>query len=187
LFLLFESAHAGQLDTSVAIEAVKRKVVDCKECVYFALPTQSRFVREHKLFFVSTVDRIPPPYWTVGLEKSKSAEAYFLDAKNLSDWNRMFQKERISLSKDADLVEFAKSFLDLAVGRALFILELNALEKDRIRQKVGKDPISSLKIVRDKERFRLQFYAKDVGGALQQWDLIVLKNGRIEKADVRDF
>lgn len=170
---------------AVAIDAAKKSAEGCDNCLFFALPTKNSMFSQHKLYFVSTLDRLPPPFWTVAMNRKK--KAYLLQARELGGWNGALKEAPLKLTTDAQLKDFAKAFLDLAVGRAIYLDDILPGEKNRIEKKMGKMPFSQLRIVRDKTRFRLQFFGKDVTGAVQLWDLIVEPTGHIVKADVREF
>ncbi len=186
LSLLTDSSFAKKEEAqTLAINAVKKTVPVCQECVFFAVPVQSHLFRLNNLFFVATLDLIPPPFWTVGI--SKKEKIYILDSRDVSAWNEMIKEEKIFLKSNEDLEKFAKTFLELAVGRALYIDKLMAGEINRIQKKTKTNPNSSMEIVKDKNTFSISFYGKDLGGMLQKWDLKVDPSGTILKSQVTEF
>jgi hypothetical protein len=172
-------------DRSIAIGAAQAALADCPKCLVFAVPAESPLVRSHKLFFVSTLDRIPPPFFTVAV--SPEGKARLLDANDPKGWNEMLGDERPPLRTDADWVTYVREFLTLAVARAVYVDRLNAAEETKIRKAIGKLPQAGTKIVRGEDRIGLSFYAKDVAGSLQLWNLIASPAGPIIKADLREF
>jgi hypothetical protein len=169
----------------MALTAAREKLADCPKCLLFAVPTKGALIRVHRLFFVSTLDRTPPPLWTVAV--SPSGKTYLLNSKDTKDWNAMIKEETLTLSTDDDVKAFAKMFLDLAAGRSLYIPKLTIVEIRRVEKSGVKSPATETRITRSKERIGLSFYAKDVTGALQLWNLILSPNGQITKVEVKEY
>ncbi len=176
---------AGQEAKSIAIDLVRKEVPGCEKCSFFAVPGTDVHFKRKKLFFVSTLDRLPPPMMTVAI--SDKGKGWILSHSQLQGWNEAIQGEKISLATDDAAITFAKSFLELAYGRALYIDKLNTTEEKRLRLKIGKDPDPQIRIVRAMKKVRIQFFGKDASGALEWWDLTVNPNGEIEKASSREF
>ena len=168
-----------------AIDAVKKLATDCENFLFFSLPTQNPLVHKHTLYFVSTLDRIPPPFWTVALPKK--GDPLVLDAQRPDAWNRMMLEEKPSLKTASAASEYVKAFLELAVGRALLVSKLLPNELDQVTKSTKDAPKTSPQIIREKEILSISFYAKDARGILQLWDLLVEPSGKILKVDVREF
>ncbi|MFH1017779.1 MAG: hypothetical protein V1798_06295 [Pseudomonadota bacterium] len=180
-------AFAKTDDRSRAMAAVRETFPDCSSCLLFAVPTQGALIHRHSLFVVSTLDRTPSPIWTVAV--SPAGKTYLLSYRDPKDWTAMIKGEGLSLGKDDDVRAFAKMFVDLAVGQALFIPKLTPAERQRIEKAGGRPSTAETRIVRGKDRIGITFYAyaKDVSGALQFWNLILTPNGQITKAEVKEY
>lgn len=183
--LLLQTASTSADPRATAIGTVRKLATGCESCFFFALPTKNPLVKKHSLFFVSTLDRIPPPFWTVALPKKGGP--LVLDARKLTAWNRMVAEEKPKLKTDADLEAYVKAYLDLASGRSVFIPELLPAELERVRKKVKEASRTSPQIMRQKEVLSVSFYAKDAAGTLALWDLLLEPTGEILKSDVQEF
>lgn len=181
----FGSVDAAPDPRTVAIEKAKKAATGCDDCFFFALPTQNALFKKHSLYVVSTLDRLPPPFWTIAIPKRGGA--LLLSATETGDWNRMISKERLKLKDDATVEAYVKAFIDLAVGRALYIDKLNSRELALVRKKRKRAVAKSLQIHREKKLLSISFYAKDVTKQLTRWDLLVRPNGTILKADQTRF
>jgi hypothetical protein len=184
-FWLPLATQAKTDDRAKAIAAAQDRLADCPKCLLFAVPTKGALIRVHQLFFVSTLDRTPPPLWTVAV--SPSGKTYLLSSKDTKDWNAMIKEEKLALFTDDDAKIFAKMFLDLAAGRSLYIPKLTTAEIRRVEKGGLKSPAIETRITRNTERIGLSFYAKDVTGALQLWSLILSPNGQITKVEVKEY
>jgi hypothetical protein len=183
------AAYAGADDVSKAIEAVRSKTAPCADCLLFAVPIQSeltqRFLRHHRAYAVSTLDRLPPPKWIAVVPGTGDAD--LLEARQLDGWNRVFGAEKLNLSTDEDLGALARLFVELAVPRGTFLAQLTDAETAGVKAKGEAAPSTATRIVRTKGRFGLSFYSKDANGRLQRWTMIVEPTGQILKSDVREF
>jgi hypothetical protein len=187
LLSLTPAAWAGAQDTrSVAIDVVKRITPHCEGCTFFALPHEHPLIKKHALYFVSTVDLIPSPKWVVAVDK-RSFQPYPLNPKELTHWNKVIREEKLRFKSDSELQNLAKMFLELAAGQAIFIEQLLPGESDRIQRKTLSTPNQRFQSIQSGNIFSISFYAKDLWGALQAWDLTVEPAGTILKAEVREY
>lgn len=168
-----------------AVRAVKTRATGCGGCYFFALPTSNPLIRKHSLFFVSTLDRVPPPFSTVAVPNGGAP--ILLDPKRVTGWNRMIAEENPPLKKKEDFEAYVKAFVELAIGRAQFVSELLPGELLKVQKKAKGATKKSLQVVRGKELISVSFYAKDPLGVLQLWDLTVEPNGTIDKSEVQEF
>ncbi len=99
----------------------------------------------------------------------------------------MVREESLSLGTDENVRAFARMFLNLAVGRAIYIPKLMPAEIKRIEKGGSKPASTETRIVRGKDRIGVSFFAKDVAGALQFWNLILSSSGQITKAEVKEY
>lgn len=186
IFLAWFPTTAKAIDSSsIATEAVRKELVNCEKCVFFGVPTKNPLVRKHLLYLVSTLDRIPPPYWTVAV--SNTGKPLILEPQKLEGWNELFANEKLVLKTPEEYEQLAKGFLDLAVGKALYIDRLMSSEISRIEAKGDKIASPSLENKAGKDARQLTFYSKGLANVLQRWILTVKPNGQIISAQVRNF
>jgi hypothetical protein len=190
LFLLFSFLVPAATLTSAAadpraaaIVTAKKQAAGCKECFFFALPTRNPLIKKHELYVVSTLDRLPPPFWTVAVPKR--GDPLVLNAAHFEDWNLLIGAERLSLQQDADVEAYVKAYLDLAVGRALLVERLLPADLAAVRKNTPTASDQSLQIVRGKQVLSVSFYAKDIMGTLERWDLSLTPDGKILRAEKR--
>jgi hypothetical protein len=177
------SAEASGGPANEAIRTVQKLATGCEKCVFFALPTKSPLIKQHALYVVSTLDRLPPPFWTIALPKK--GDPLVLDGRKTEDWNRMIVSEKVALKLDSDVETYVRAYLDLAVGRAVFVPKLLPGELEEVQKKGDRPPASPLQIHRDDDLVSVAFYARDVTGKLQRWSILVQSDGTIIKTDVK--
>jgi len=191
LFLFLATpAQAKVTGKSVAISAVKTHIGDCPSCSFFALSAKevsfsAPQIKQHSLYLVSTMDRIPSPLWWVAI--ADNGKVLLLEATERAGWNELVRTENISLKTEIQILDYINLFLELAASRSRFIDELTPREERRVQKKLRKTVTPKLRIVRVKGRIRLQFFARAVNDELQWWDLLIEKGGPIIKSSIRRF
>jgi hypothetical protein len=157
LLLSFLTANAASDTRRIAIEAVKKVSAVCAGCSFYALPAKSKFIRKHSIFFVSTLDRIPPPFWSVAI--SRKNETAILDHKNIEEWNAVITSEHLSLKTSAEAEDYAREFVEFCVGKAVYLQTLAS-------QQVG-------------DELQMKFSTKDIEGKVHTWFLLFTKKGKV--------
>ncbi len=188
LMLVAGDVFAAQVSKEIRtkiLEKIGKTNPVCAACQYVFQQPKSSLIAKHKLYQVSTFDLMPPPSWTFAIDGK--GEIFSLDIKNTDDWNKVMQGEKISLRKDGNVIEFAKFFISMTMAQSVFIDKLLPGEIKLVESKEKKKISATTKVVRSGQKIQILFYAKDMQGDLQQWNMILKSNGEIIKLQERSF
>jgi len=184
-FLIPGNPFARPDSRSKAVAAVQKKMPACEKCSFFALPTHHPLISKHELFVASTLDRLPPQIWSVSI--SQDGTTLVLDWQDTKSWNQFIRKEARQFKTDAEFIDFAKLFLELAVGRALYVEKLKAYEERRLQKQTKKLSHTTTSISRRIKTTEIHFFSKDVGGQLNLWNLTIKPSGEIVDISKKGF
>ncbi|MFH1263311.1 MAG: hypothetical protein V1495_07725 [Pseudomonadota bacterium] len=171
--------------SDAAIQVVRGQATGCAGCYFFSWSIDDPLIRKYDLAFVSTLDRVPSPVWAVALPKG--GDPILLDALHPTGWNRLIVVERPSLKTHDDFETYAKGFARLAAGNSSFLSQLLPAELARVKKKAAGATLTSLAVVRGKERISVSFYVRSADSTIVLWDLLLEPDGAVIKAESRRF
>lgn len=187
--LLISVAIAAETKPASLQDQIIEKVIKndpiCKTCKFIVQKKLYDLIANHDVYEVTTFDILPPPAWHVAVRNGK--DLLFMDRRKIEDWNDVIAHEKINLEKDDKVIQYTKFFLSTTMNQSEYIDKLLKGEIDRIEAKEKKKIDAETKIVRSDDKIQIVFYANDTQGDLQQWNLVVNKNGEILKIQERSF
>ena len=163
-------SNTAGIEKILNIEVKKLDPV-CKACRLTIQTRKSSWIKNSILYRISTFDIFPPPVWHAVL---KDDRVLFLDRRRVDDWNQVIQDEAVRLEKK-DAVSYAKFFLRMTMSQSEFIDKLTPGELRIIATKTKKKVQRSSKITLTSEKIQIVFYARDLQGELQEWNMIFKK------------
>ena len=185
LFLVVQCAWAQDIDIEKSIvEKIKKTDPVCSSCRMIVQNKNSEWIKNHRLYEITTFDILPPPVWHFA---AKGKDIYPLDRRKIDDWNFVMSNEKIILDQDSKVLNYAKFFLSTTMNQSEFIDKLLESEVKRIEAKELKKIDRETKILRSGDRIQVMFYANDTQGDLQQWNLVLKETGEIIKVQQRTF
>ncbi len=167
------------------LEKIKKNDPICSSCRFIVQKLNTPWIKKMEVYEITTFDILPPPAWHVAT--SSAEKIYFLDRRNIDDWNFVLTHENTILDKDAKVIDYAKFFLSTTMNQSKYVEKLLEAEIKRIEEKEMKKIDPGTKIVRSGDKIQILFYASDTQGDLQQWNMVLKTNGEIVKLQQRSF
>jgi len=174
-------------DTTIEIritENIAKTDPICSTCNLIIKKTNSLLLKDYVIFEVTTFDVLPPPFWHFAVKDDKM---FSLDRRNLSDWNQVILSEKMNLDTDQKILDYAKFFLSTTMNQSQFIDKLSQGEVNQIESKDKKKTDPSTKITHADKKIQIVFYANDLQGGLQQWNLVLDGTGEILKLQEKNY
>ncbi|MCC7460619.1 MAG: hypothetical protein IT286_04875 [Proteobacteria bacterium] len=184
ILALIQPAWAQDGIEKTIIEKIKKTDPVCTSCRMIVQEKTSPWIKNHKLYEVTTFDILPPPAWNIAV---KDKEIIPLDRRKIDDWNAVMMNEKIMLDKDERVVQYVKFFLSTTMNQSEYIDKLLESEVKRIEAKEKKKIDRETKINRSADKIQVVFYANDTQGDLQQWNVVLKETGEIVKLQQRSF
>lgn len=191
ILLLFITSTSFAAETKVGtieekiIEKITKTDPICKTCKFIIQKKKYDLIANHEVYEITTFDILPPPAWHIAVRNGK--DLFFMDRRKIDEWNDVILHEKINLDKDDKIINYAKFFLSTTMNQSEYIDKLLKGEIDRIEAKEKKKIDAETKIVQSDSKIQIVFYANDTQGDLQQWNLVLNKNGEIVKLQERSF
>ncbi len=186
LILWLSSVGLAQASSAnLATALVGEKVPQCQGCTFYAVPIQDPIFTLTPLYFVSTLDVIPPPFFSVAVDSK--GKAFLVESQPPQSWNRLVQHEKLKIKTRKGIKRWVSSYLKIAGGRAFYLEKLLEPERERVKKKLGTIPPEGLVVKKKMKLFDVSFFGKDAWGQLKRWQLQLNSKGEISRLEIDTF